>query len=218
MKLAKFLCGTLLTLSVVSCATSSSSPVVSGNGSGFLNDYSLLKEVPSDNDSMKIYRYVNPNFNRSDYHAVILNPVTIYQPRSDQNESALITVRNSLNNYINDSVAQKFTVTKTPDKGVASVEIAITGAEVNNDGFHARNLIPVSAVLKLASMGAGVDNKQAVLLIEARLTDSVTHKLLGQSVTSISSEKFRDSSKSLTELENNANLWVKQTVRNAAGM
>lgn len=200
---------------IISCA--SSGQVKPSMKSGFLLDYSLLTPDSGNNSSLSSYRYVDPNFKRSDYSAVRLNPVIIYQPNTDQNESALVAIKNSLNNYLVSETSKQFNVVPYSGPGIALVQVAITGAEIDGDGFHARNLIPVSAVLKLAAIGTGVDNKKAVLLVEAKITDSQTKKLIGQSLTSISSDSFRVGSKSADAFESAAQIWVKQAVRKAAG-
>lgn len=207
-------------LAITSCSafSSSSKDVDMTNTSGFLSDYSLLSPVDSNNDNIKIYRYVNPDFQRSDYHAVIVNPVSIYQPKTDeQGKAVLNNVQNSLNTSLSQMVSDKFPVTQTPGDGVAVVDVALTGAEVNGEGFKVRNLIPVSAVIKLATKATDTDKKQAVLLVEAKITDSVTKKLIGQSVTSISSEEFRDSNNTEAEFEASAQIWIKQAVQNTSG-
>lgn len=207
------------TLIAASCSSLSSSKDVDlTNTSGFLTDYSQLSPVASSDDNIKTYRYVSPSFKRSDYHAVIINPVSIYQPKTDeQGGEILSSVQTSLNSYLSTAIAKQFTITQTPANGVAVVDVAITGAEVNGDGFHVRNLIPVSALIKITTKATGTDSKQAVLLVEAKIRDSVTKQLIGQSVTSISSDEFRDSSKTVAEFENNAQDWVRQAVSNAAG-
>ncbi|MDD3266300.1 MAG: DUF3313 domain-containing protein [Burkholderiales bacterium] len=210
----------LSVLAITSCSafSSSSKDVDMTNTSGFLSDYSLLSPVASSNDNIKIYRYVNPEFQRSDYKAVIVNPVSIYQPKTDeQGKTVLNNVQDSLNTSLSQMVSDKFPVTQTPGAGVAVVDVALTGAEVNGEGFKVRNLIPVSAVIKLATKATDTDKKQAVLLIEAKITDSVTKKLIGQSVTSISSEEFRDSNNTEAEFEASAQVWMKQAVQNASG-
>lgn len=216
MKILKLLSSSLLALSVISCA-SSSQPSAMTTGSGFLVNYASLTPVATNDDNMKLYRYVNPEFKRSDYHAVMIAPVVIYQSDAEKNNTAYKDVKATLDASLNEMISKQFAIAQSSANGVAKVEVAITGAEVSNDGFHARNLIPVSAVIKLATMSAGVDNKQAVLMIEAKITDSKTGKLIGQSVTTINSEQFRNSDNMTAQMQNNAKIWVNQAVKNAVG-
>lgn len=184
--------------------------------SGFLSDYSLLQPVSSDDSNISSYRYVNPNFKRSDYHSVIVNPIKIYQPTTDQNESSLAQIQNTLNQNLSDAIKNKFNLTDKSGDGVAVVSIAITGAKISKDGFRIRNLIPVSAVVKLVTKATDTDKKQAVLLIEAKIVDSKNQELIGQSVTSIRSDKFRDGSITLSKFESDTEVWIRQAVLNAS--
>lgn len=216
MKSTKLLSTALLSLSLISCA--GFSRPVPPSSSGFLDgDYSQLQPVQTNNDNVSLYRYIDPSFVRSNYHGVIINPVTIYNPTTNQNDSTLIRIKNSLNSYILNIASKQLNVTNKPGSGIAVVDIAITGADVVGDGFKPRNLIPVSAVIKAATMVTGTDNKQAVILIEAKLTDSQTKQILGQSVTKISSDKFRDVDATSEQFQNNVNTWVMQAVSSAVG-
>lgn len=218
MKSTKLICTTLLSLSLISCAAFASSKSSVPSDSGFLgSDYSQLQPVPTGNDNVSLYRYVDPTFVRSNYRGLIINSVTIYNPTTNQDNSTLVNIRNSLNSYILNMASKQVNIATKPGPGIAVLDVAITGAEVVGDGFKPRNLIPVSAVIKIATMATGTDKKQAVVLIEAKLTDSQTNQVLGQSVTKINSDKFRDADTTSQQFQNDANTWIKQAVGAAAG-
>lgn len=210
------LVGTLALGLLAACA---SKTVPTAQQSGFLSDYSKLQLVPNTEDNgIKVYRYVNPNFKRSDYNAMMLDPVTIYQkPGESITQDNINQVRHALSDSLREAAVKQFNVVNQPSKGTARVSVAITGAEIDGDGFKVTNLVPVSAVLTLGAMATGLDNKHAVLLVEAKLTDSVSGVLLGQSVTELSSEKFRNEVKTKAQFQTLADNWVKFTVKSAAG-
>jgi hypothetical protein len=81
-----------LAVFVVGCASSNLSHP-GKQPPGFLPDYSLLKPVPVESDNhVKLYRYTAPDLNVKNYHAVIVDPVIIYNdPKNQQVESGGIS-------------------------------------------------------------------------------------------------------------------------------
>jgi hypothetical protein len=186
---------------------------------GFLSDYSILQKMPSNEDGITRYGYINPNFKRKDYHAVMLDPVILYQTvkkESGITPETLYQTKEVLDTTLREAVMRKFNVTSQPDVGVARLSVAITGAEVEGDGFKLRNLIPVSAVIRLATIATGYDNKKAVLVVEAKLVDSKTGALLGEGVNIISGDKFRSEVDTPSQFKTVAQSWIKNAVRIAA--
>ena len=208
---------------VLGCAGGGLSP---SEQSGFLgsNAYDRLQKVESPAPGVNIYRYISPDFRRSDYKGVMIDPVTLYQTvvKSEGNkgisEETIYQTRTIIDDSIRSTAAHRFHVVDKPGPGVARISIAITGAEVAGEGFKPRNLVPVSAVLTVAQKATGLDSKTAVLVVEAKLRDSVTGKLLGEGVYTMSSDTFRMESSTPEQFQMLAAAWVNTAVRVAAGM
>tara|TARA_R110000868_G_scaffold380784_4_gene647012 strand:- start:10212 stop:10874 length:663 start_codon:yes stop_codon:yes gene_type:complete len=181
---------------------------------GFLPDYSILKKVPSA-DGTEIYTYKSPSFKRSDYHAVIVMPVTLYQSATKKGvtEKQITAARTDIQDHITQIVNKQMPTAKKPGPGVARLNVAITGAMVENESLKIRNLIPISAAITIASRATGVNKKNAVLVVELKFTDSVSGKLLRETVSVINGEKFRMKSNTATEFTALANQWVKQALQ-----
>ena len=111
----------------------------------------------------------------------------------------------------------RFNIVDKPGPGVARVSIAITGAQTMGEGFKPRDLVPVSAILNLASKATGVDSKKPFLVVEAKLQDSVTGKILGESVYTVEGETFRLESSSAEAFKELAVKWVRTALQVAAG-
>ena len=201
-------------LILVSCA-STVSPTQ--KPPGFLADYSILKPVTNSNPDIKIFGYKNPQVSRSDYHAVIVEPVVLYQGATDggvTNEQ-IAAAKKAIADDLKQQLSTKIKITNQAGAGVASLNVAITGAIIEGDGFKPRNLMPISAAIKLASKATGLDNKKTVLIIETKVLDSVSNKLLSASYTTISGDEFRLGSSTPAEFLKVAKLWVKEAVKAA---
>jgi hypothetical protein len=185
---------------------------------GFLPDYSLLKPLETSDTNVKAYVYHAPNINRNEYKAIIVEPVILYQHAMESGitKEQINAAKLALNNDLKTALMQKkIKLTTTAGPGVAQLSVAITGVEVDNEGFKPRNLLPISAVIKLSSMAVGLDAKKPVLAIETKVEDSKTLKLLTASVTTISGESFRHQVATPEEFTLIAKEWVKNAVRYA---
>jgi hypothetical protein len=185
---------------------------------GFLPDYSLLQPIETPDSNVKAYVYNAPNINRNEYKSVIVEPVILYQRATESGitKEQINAVKLAINNDLKAALAQKkIILTTNSGPGVARLSVAITGAEVDNEGFKPRNLLPISAVIKLSSMAVGLDSKKPVLAIETKVEDSQTRKLLTASVTTISGESFRHQIATPEEFTTLAKELVKNAVRYA---
>jgi hypothetical protein len=210
------------TFLVAGCATGTKSlnPQLE---SGYLDGYNKLQPIESPEAGVAIYRYKNPNVNLSQYDAVIIEPVVIYQTADADaaagglDEQTLFKVRQQITQSIRADVGNRAKVVTEPGPGVANVRIAITGAQTMTDGFKPTDLIPVRAVLNVASKATGLDSKNAMLVVEAKVNDSQTGELIGQALYTVSGESFRMESSSVQAFEKLADKWVKTALRVAAG-
>lgn len=200
-----------LSLVITGCATSE--PDFSQKNPGFLTDYTVLKPVKTE-DGLHIYAYTAPHVKRSNYHAVIVDPVLIYQTATENGitEEKIEKARVNIAESVKDIVKTQLPLTSKPGTGVARIQVAITGAQLEGEGFKPRNIIPVSAVIKLTSMATGLDNKTPVLMIETKTTDSLSGKLLRSTVTIVKGDKFRQEVHSPEEFQAAAKIWVKEAI------
>lgn len=191
--------------------------------SGYLQGYGKLQPVASPEEGVEIYRYKNPKIDVSKYDAVIIDPVIIYQTATADaagnglSEETLYRVRQEITQSIRKDVAKRAKVVDQPGPGVAHVSIAITGAQTLGDGFRPTDLIPVRAVLNLASKATGLDDKNAMLVVEAKVNDSQSGELIGEALYTVSGESFRMQASSVEAFEKLADKWVQTALRMAAG-
>jgi|AntAceMinimDraft_1070359.scaffolds.fasta_scaffold04806_3 hypothetical protein len=190
--------------------------------SGFLgSDYSRLTPVQGTEDGVKIYRYKSPSFNLSDYKGVMIDPVVIYQTATAETakngvtEETIYQIRRDIDATLARGASQRFNVVKEPGPGVARISVAITGAEALGEGFKPRNLMPISAVMKVASDAAGVNSKTAMIVVEAKLQDSVSGRLLGEAVYTVAGDSFRLESSSAEAFKEASVKWVQAALREA---
>lgn len=183
--------------------------------SGFFSDYSLLKPINSP-EGTKAYRYTNTKFDPSNYQFVIIDSVTFSQSGVDDKITAdtMEKTRATLEDGIRKKIGQVITLTDKAGPTTLKVNVSISAADIAGEGFKPRNILPVSAVLKLATKAAGKDKKTAMLLIESKVTDSVSGELLKATMLTVSSDSFRDKAEADQELSDLAKKVVELAMKN----
>lgn len=162
--------------------------------STFLPDYSLLLPVKGP-EGTKAYRYTRFDFDPLAYNAVMIDPVVINQEVGDEVITPAIVkaTQQALDASIHDRIsASTMKIAHEAGEGVLRISVSISGAEVETEGFKPRNILPISAVIKLASKAVGKDAKKAVLLVESKIVDSQTGELMRAGMITITSDSFRD--------------------------
>ena len=186
-------------------------------------DYDRLKLV-STQPGIRIYRYLSPNFKRSDFRTVMVDPIVLYQsPEKDVGkngitEESIYRVRNSMDITMRQMVRKQFGISYKPGQQVARLSTAITGVLLDGDAFKPQRLVPISSVLKAAGKGSTINGSKPYLMVEAKLLNSTTGTLLGEGVYLVSSEQFRREVDSPEKFQVLANQWVRGAVGVASGL
>lgn len=183
--------------------------------SGFFSDYTLLTPINSP-EGTKAFRYTSTKFDPSNYQAVMIDSVTINQAGVDDKITAdtIEKTRATLEDGIKQKISKVIALTDKAGPGTLKVNVSISGADIAGEGFKPRNILPVSAVLKLASKAAGKDKKTALLLIESKVSDSLSGELLKATMLTISSDSFRDQAEADQELTGLAKKVVDLAMKN----
>lgn len=135
--------------------------------SGFLTsaEYNRLQEIPIDQPGVKLYRYVSPDFDKSQVKGVMIDPVVLYQTalkdsgQKGLTDETIYQTRMIIDKELKDRASKRFHVVTKPGPGVGRLSVALTGAVVEGDSFKPWNAVPISAVLFAAQKAAGVDSK-----------------------------------------------------------
>jgi hypothetical protein len=162
--------------------------------SGFLPDYSLLIPMSTSVPDARIWRYRISGVNPSSYTAVILDPIYLNQNATkDVSAESIARAKATLQASMVESVNARgnIKIVTKPGPGVARVSVGITGAESSADSLQPWNFTPIGLALNAAAYAGGVNAKTPALLIESKITDSQSNKLLGEGLVTVQGESFR---------------------------
>jgi len=171
----------LLFISVLLASfTFASTAFAKENNSGFLGDYSKLKEV-KDAAGDKVLRYVNPELKPGAYQSILLDPTQYYPvpvPTARVPASTLTAVSNYVDKEMHDKLLSKLSIASEPGPGVLRLRIAITAEGSKTPNLKPYQYIPF-AFIATEVVGRG---KVATIKIEAELVDSVSGERMGAAV------------------------------------
>ncbi len=168
--------------------------------SGFLPDYSLLVPMYTSVKDVRIWRYRISGVNPGSYNAVILDPIYLNQNATkDVSAEAIANAKVTLQASMVESVNARgnLKIVTKPGPGVVRVSVGITGAESSNDYLKPWNFTPIGLATNAAAYAGGVNAKTPALLVESKITDSQSNKLLGEGLVTVQGESFRTASGSV---------------------
>ena len=187
--------------------------------SGYLPDYSVLVPMATSVPDARIWRYRISGVNPSSYTAVILDPIYLNQSATkDVSAESIAKARSALQASMVEAVSARgnIQIVTKPGPGVARVSVGITGAESSNDSLQPWNFTPIGLALNAAAYAGGVNSKTPALLVESKITDSQTNKLLGEGLVTVQGESFRTAGGSVDSFIAMAKTVVKVAMESSA--
>ena len=178
---------TLLSTSLLAtgCATTYQANEVTP--SGFLGDYSMLKEG-GDDQALLVYHHPDVNNLCKKYDKVLLEPITIWVKVESSVADVSNEDRQHLKNYLYQSVKKTlgsdYELVSQPGAGVMRIRGAITEAEGSNVALDALTSIHPGTVAMsgLKQMAAGSGTFVGETAVEFSIEDSITRTALMRGV------------------------------------
>ena len=182
MKLAVMM-GTLCiaTLGVVGC---SSKTVAPDEYSGFLKDYSQLKEAKSPSGA-EVMRWIDPKVDISRFTSVYIEPTQLYpkpQPTAKISQQTLNGITSYYDQALKREISKDLPLANGPGPGVIVVRAAITAVSSKTEGLQVYEVIPVALVAAAVSTASGIRDQETTLATEAVFLDGASNKVVAQVV------------------------------------
>jgi Protein of unknown function (DUF3313) len=150
--------------------------------SGFLGDYTKL-QVGGENQAA--YRYVNPSVNWSQYHAVIVAPVTFWgSDNSKVSPEDQETLCDYFRKSLIDHLGKTYQIVDQPGPGVMKIEVALVDPEAATPVLRTASvIIPQARLLsRVKQFATGSFSFVGGARAEAKITDSQSGEILAEAV------------------------------------
>lgn len=173
-----------LCLAGLALAGCSSSTVQPDQYSGFLKDYSRLKEAKSPSGAT-VMRWVDPQLKLDRYTKVYIEPSQFYpkpQPTAKIPQSTLTGITRYYDEALKREIGRDLPLASGPGPGTLVVRPAITAVGSKTEGLKPYEVIPVALVAAAVSTASGIRDQETDISTEAAFLDGGTQQVVAQVV------------------------------------
>ncbi|KMM82958.1 Protein of unknown function [Pseudomonas taetrolens] len=171
----------IASIGMIGCASKVQQP---DEYSGFLKDYSRLKEARSPSGA-EVMRWIDPKLNVDQYSQVYIEPSQFYpapQPTAKIPKSTLTGITGYYDQALKRELGKSLPLASAPGPGVIVVRPAITAVSSKTEGLKPYELIPVALVAAAVSTASGIRDQETTLATEAVFLDGQTQAVVAQVV------------------------------------
>ncbi|MBB4865758.1 hypothetical protein HNP46_004659 [Pseudomonas nitritireducens] len=209
--LAATLCLTTLVLS--GCASKYVAPE---QYSGFLKDYSVLKEDKSPSGA-PVRRWIDPQVDVNKFTKVFVERSQLY-PQPQPSEKIPQSTLDGITQYYDQVLMTEFSkvlpLATGPGEGVLVVRPAITAVSASTKGLQPYEVIPIALIAAGVSTATGIRDQDTSLATEAAFIDADSGKVVAEVVRKGAGAELENSSQVMTANDAKAVLsgWAKDMV------
>lgn len=193
--LNKLLIALSLTATLLGCASTESDEA---KNAGFLSNYSELKEVDLDDDSIT-KKYISDKASLGQYKKVFIEPVSYY-PAAPTNEHISQNVQDeikaSIEKIISSTYGEKYQVVNQAGADTFTLKVAITGLIIDDKSLSAYQYLPIAFVFTAAK--GSLNDMSVKLQVETEAVDSKTGEVLAAFTKLAIGEKLESKDTELT--------------------
>jgi hypothetical protein len=167
---------TAVTLLSACSSTSNTNETVNA---GYLSDYSQLKSVDVDDDSI-VTRYSSSTIDKTKYDSILIETIDFYPalPQSSQiSPEVAQQIKQQIDNNMRSTFAKSYVITDKPSESTAILRVAITGLTIDDKELAAYQYIPISFLITAAT--GQLNDMSVKLQIDAELIDSKSGQVIG---------------------------------------
>ena len=171
----------LSSLLLAGCSSNLSKPE---DYSGFLKDYSRLKEAKSPSGA-PVMRWVDPQLDSKAYTSVYIEPSQLYPKPAPTQQIPAGTLKGITDYYdqaLKRELGKSLPLAQGPGPGVIVVRPASTGVSSKTEGLKPYEVIPVALVAAAVSTASGIRDQETDIATEAVFLDGGNQKVLAQVV------------------------------------
>jgi hypothetical protein len=183
----------IATLGVVGCSSKTVEP---DQYSGFLKDYSQLKETKSPSGA-EVMRWMDPKLDINKFSSVYVEPSQLY-PKPQATEKIPQQTLNGITSYYDQALKRELSkslpLATGPGPGVIVIRPAITAVSSKTEGLHVYEVIPIALVAAAVSTATGIRDQETTLATEAVFLDGSSNMVVAQVVRKGTGQPLENSS------------------------
>ncbi|MFK0090633.1 DUF3313 domain-containing protein [Pseudomonas sp. NPDC090755] len=210
--LAVSLC--LASLALSGCASKYVEP---DQYSGFLKDYSMLKEGQSPTGA-PVMRWIKPGIKTNSFTSVYIEPSQLY-PRPQPTEHVPQSTLTGITQYYDQALKREFStvlpLATSAGPGTLVVRPAITAVSAKTKSLRPYEVIPIALIAAGISTATGIRDQDTSIATEAQFLDGRNNQVVAQVVRKGAGAELDNSSQKMAATDAKAVLdgWAKDMVK-----
>ncbi|WP_337159014.1 DUF3313 domain-containing protein [Pseudomonas putida] len=191
--------------------------VESDQYSGFLKDYSILKEEKSPSGA-PVMRWIKPGVNANAFRSVYIEPSQLY-PRPQPTEKVPQSTLQGITQYYDQALKSQFSkvlpLATSPGPGVLVVRPAITAVSASTKSLRPYEVIPIALIAAGISTATGIRDQDTSIATEAAFIDGSNNQLVAEVVRKGAGTELENSSQVMQAKDAKAVLdgWAQDMVK-----
>ena len=164
--------------------------------SGFLKDYSRLKEAKSPSGA-PVMRWIDPQLKPGAYKSVYIEPSQFYpkaQPTPQIPASTLQGITTYYDQALKRELGKSLPIASAPGQGVIVVRPAITAVSSKTEGLKPYEVVPIALVAAAVSTASGIRDQETDIATEAAFLDGGSNAVIAQVVRKGTGKPLENSS------------------------
>ncbi|MHC8407331.1 MULTISPECIES: DUF3313 domain-containing protein [unclassified Pseudomonas] len=152
--------------------------------SGFLKDYSQLRETKSPSGAT-VMRWIDPKIDIDKFTSVYIEPTQLYpQPQATAKipQATLNGITSYYDQALKREISKSLPLAAGPGPGVIVVRAAITAVSSKTEGLKPYEVIPIALVAAAVSTATGIRDQETDLATEAVFLDGGSNNVVAQVV------------------------------------
>ncbi|MDQ3201421.1 MAG: DUF3313 domain-containing protein [Pseudomonadota bacterium] len=152
--------------------------------SGFLKDYSQLRETKSPSGAT-VMRWIDPKIDIDKFTSVYVEPTQLYpkpQPTAKIPQATLNGITSYYDQALKREISSTLPLAAGPGPGVLVVRAAITAVSSKTEGLKPYEVIPIALVAAAVSTASGIRDQETDLATEAVFLDGGNNNVVAQVV------------------------------------
>ncbi|TWC23110.1 MULTISPECIES: DUF3313 domain-containing protein [unclassified Pseudomonas] len=182
MKFASLIGAVCMTSSALTgCSSTTTQP---DEYSGFLGDYSRLKEEKSPSGA-EVMRWLDPKIDLGNYTRLYIEPTQLYpkpQPTVKIPQATLSGITGYYDQALKREAGKSLPLATGPGPGVLVIRAAITAVSSKTEGLKPYEVVPIALVAAAVSTASGIRDQETTLGTEAVFLDGGNNAVLAQVV------------------------------------
>ena len=168
--------------------------------SGFLKDYSVLKEEKSPSGAA-VMRWIKPGIDVSQFTSVYVEPSQLYpqpQPTEKIPQSTLDGITKYYDQALQTQYAKALPLASGPGPGVLIVRPAITAVSASTKGLQPYEVIPIALIAAGVSTATGIRDQDTSIATEAAFLSGSDGSVVAEVVRKGAGTELENSSQVMT--------------------